>query len=91
MSAKANPITPEEIKELLDQLPEDQAEAILKAVGLLALKLQKKAVQDKHRKSQQMASPTHAEGLMNRAEAPMTAFEDPETGMRIIPKRERNS
>lgn len=52
MSAKANPITPVEIKELLDQLPEDQAEAILKAVGLLALKLQKKAVQDKHRKSQ---------------------------------------
>lgn len=38
-----------------------------------------------------MTSPTHAEGLMNRAEAPMTAFEIPETGMRIIPKRERNA
>ena len=44
------PKTADEFKKLLEQLPKDQAEQILKAAGLLALKLHKKAQQDKQKK-----------------------------------------
>ena len=82
------PKTADEYKELLEQLPEDQAESILKAAGLLALKLHKKAQQDKQRTGQPMTSRTSTEGSMTKG-APTMALTMP-GGVRVYPKWTRD-